>query len=174
MPAIEVSEQISLASYEASGTGNMKAMMNGSITLGTLDGANVEIYDLVGPENMEIFGFTKDEVVENRNKYSSRPYYISNEFVRCAVDSLVNGFFSDVNPDEFKEIYERLMYNDFYMVLGDFESYRLAHEHINNLYKNKRNFARISLFNTMKSPYFSSDRSIEDYARDIWHIKKLK
>ncbi len=174
MPAIDVSEQISLASYEASGTGNMKAMMNGSITLGTLDGANVEIHELVGSDNMEIFGFTKDEVQSIRKTYSSRPYYESNGYIKTSVDALINGFFDKVSPVEFKEIYERLLYNDEYMVLGDFESYRLAQEHINELYKDKLRFARICLVNTMKSPYFSSDRSIEDYARDIWHIKKLK
>ena len=174
MPAVEVSEQISLASFEASGTGNMKAMMNGSITLGTLDGANVEIHDLVGDRNMEIFGYTKDEVQRLRPNYSSRPFYESNGYIKCAVDALVNGFFDMVSPLEFKEIYERLLYNDEYMVLGDFEGYRIAQEHINELYKNQKEFARICLYNTLKSPYFSSDRSIEDYARDIWHINKLK
>ena len=174
MPAVEVSEQISLASFEASGTGNMKAMMNGSITLGTLDGANVEIHDLVGDSNMEIFGYTKDEVQSLRPNYSSRPFYESNGYIKCAVDALVNGFFDMVSPTEFKEIYERLLYNDEYMVLGDFEGYRIAQEHINELYKNQKVFSRICLYNTIKSPYFSSDRSIEDYARDIWHISKLK
>ena len=174
MPAVDVSEQISLASFEASGTGNMKAMMNGSITIGTLDGANVEIHNLVGDNNMEIFGFTKDEVQSLRKHYSSRPFYDQNGYIKCAVDALINGFFDNVSPTEFKEIYERLLYNDEYMVLGDFEGYRVAHEHINELYKDKYAFSKVCLYNTIKSPYFSSDRSIEDYAKDIWHISKLK
>jgi len=172
-PAIDVSEQISLASYEASGTGNMKAMMNGSITIGTLDGANVEIHDLVGDDNMAIFGYTKDEVLKNKKTYNPRPFYENNEYIKVAVDSLVNGFFDSVNCNEFKEIYDKLLFEDPYMVLGDFESYRLAQERINNLYKNKKAFAKICLYNTIKSYYFSSDRSIEDYAREIWHIEKL-
>ncbi len=172
-PAIDVSEQISLASYEASGTGNMKAMMNGSITLGTMDGANVEIFEGVGSDNIEVFGYNKDEVQSLRSTYNPVEFYYQNRYIKQAVDSLVNGFFENVKRDEFREIFDKLTKEDRYMVLGDFESYRLAHEHINNLYKNREKFASICLVNIAKSWYFSSDRSIEDYANKIWNIKPL-
>ena len=174
MPAVDVSEQISLASFEASGTGNMKAMMNGSITIGTLDGANVEIFAEVGPENMAIFGYNKDDVYRLKGKYNPMDFYNSNDYLKLAVDSLINGFFENVSKDEFMEIYERLTKEDRYMVLGDFESYRLAQERINELYKDKRQFAKICLINIAKSYTFSSDRSIEDYSREIWHLEKIK
>ena len=173
-PAIDVSEQISLAGYEASGTGNMKAMMNGAITIGTLDGANVEIHDEVGDDNMFIFGFTKDEVLTNKSQYNPRYYYENDNNIRIALDSLVNGFFDTVSKEEFKEIYDKLLYQDPFMVLGDFESYRQAQEKVNETYKNKYAWARMSLINIARSNVFSSDRSIEDYNDRIWHLTKIK
>lgn len=174
IPAIDLSEQISLAGYEASGTGNMKAMLNGAITIGTMDGANVEIFDQVGADNMIIFGMSSDEVKKNKPVYNPRSFYESNPYIKKAVDNLINGFFDDVNPDEFKEIYYKLINEDPFMVLADFESYRLAQEKANSIYKNKALWAKKGLVNIAKSGIFSSDRSIEDYVRNIWHIDRIK
>ncbi|MCR5741887.1 MAG: glycogen/starch/alpha-glucan family phosphorylase [Gammaproteobacteria bacterium] len=173
-PAIDLSEQISLAGYEASGTGNMKAMMNGAVTIGTLDGANVEIYDEVGDDNMFIFGLTKDEVLRDKPNYTPKYYYDNNEYIRRALNSLVDGFFDDVDRDEFREIYNKLLFEDPYMVLADFESYRLTQEKVNEAYKDRYNWAKMSLVNIAKSNVFSSDRSIEDYNERIWHLEKIK
>ena len=173
-PAIDVSEQISLAGYEASGTGNMKAMMNGAITIGTLDGANVEIASAVGASNMFIFGLTKDEVIEKRQGYNPKSYYDSDPNIKFAVDSLVDGFFKDVNPNEFQEIYDRLLNSDPYMILADFDAYRLTQEKINEAYKDQRKWAKMAITNIAKSGIFSSDRSIEEYNSLIWHLNKVK
>ena len=151
----------------------MKAMMNGSITLGTLDGANVEIFEQVGNDNMEIFGYTKDEVQTLRPTYNPRNFYEVVPEIKKTIDNLQNGFFES-NREEFREIYDKLLYSDPYMVLGDFMSYKKAHEHVTELYKDKYAFAKITLINTMKSTLFSSDRSIEEYAKNIWKISKLK
>lgn len=174
VPAIDVSEQISLSGYEASGTGNMKAMMNGCLTLGTLDGANVEIFDAVGEGNYIRFGYTKDEVISTKPTYNPRYFYDNFKEIKESLDSLINGFFNDVSPNEFKEIYDKLLYEDPYMVLGDFMSYKEAQEKVNNLYKNQGEWARICLVNIAKSGVFSSDRSVEDYAKDIWNLEKIK
>lgn len=173
-PAIDVSEQLSLAGYEASGTGNMKAMMNGAITIGTLDGANVEIHEAVGDDNMFLFGMNKDEVIKNRSNYRPRSYYENDPNIRFAIDSLINGFFDQVGPNEFKEIYDKLLNEDPYMVLSDFDSYRLAQEKINNTYKNQKLWAKMALINISKSGIFSSDRSIEEYNEKIWKLSKIK
>ena len=173
-PAIDISEQISLAGYEASGTGNMKAMMNGAVTIGTLDGANVEIFDEVKEDNMFIFGFTKDEVINLKPVYNPREYYEKDPNIRFALDSLVNGFFDNVPQEEFREIYNKLIFEDPYMVLGDFDSYRRAQEKANEAYKDEYKWARMSLINIARSNVFSSDRSIEDYNRLIWHLDKIK
>ena len=176
MPAADVSEQISTAGKEASGTGNMKFMMNGAITLGTLDGANVEISELVGLDNCEIFGL-KDEEVKNlkaNNQYRAWDYYNNDLKIRRAIDSLTNGTFSS-NPEEFKIIHDELMNkNDEYFLLADFESYANAQRHVVELYQDRAKWARICLVNIAKSGFFSSDRTIEQYVEDIWHLEKCK
>ena len=176
MPAADVSEQISTAGKEASGTGNMKFMMNGAITLGTLDGANVEISELVGLDNCEIFGL-KDEEVKNlkaNNQYRAWDYYNNDLKIRRAIDSLTNGTFSS-NPEEFKIIHNELMNkNDEYFLLADFESYANAQSHVVELYQDRAKWARICLVNIAKSGFFSSDRTIEQYVEDIWHLEKCK
>lgn len=174
VPAIDISEQISLAGYEASGTGNMKAMMNGAITLGTMDGANVEIYDIVKDDNIVIFGMSKDEVIESKRNYDPKYYYDNYTEIKTSLDSLVNGFFDEVSKEEFREIFDKLIYQDPYMVLKDFMSYKEAHEKLNELYKDRSNWSKMSLNNISNSYIFSSDRSIEDYSRDIWDLKKIK
>ena len=176
MPAADVSEQISTAGKEASGTGNMKFMMNGAITLGTLDGANVEISELVGLDNCEIFGL-KDEEVKNlkaNNQYRAWDYYNNDLKIRRAIDSLTNGTFSS-NQEEFKIIHDELMNkNDEYFLLADFESYANAQRHVVELYQDRAKWARICLVNIAKSGFFSSDRTIEQYVEDIWHLEKCK
>lgn len=175
IPAADVSEQISTASKEASGTGNMKFMMNGAVTLGTMDGANVEIHDLVGTDNITIFGMNKDEVIGTylAGDYNPRVYYHANKNLRKVVDQLVNGFFTDVADDEFKAIHDELMGHDSYFVMKDFDSYVKAHERINELYKDKRQWAKMCIVNMAESGFFSTDRTIQNYIDDIWHLEKI-
>lgn len=176
MPACDFSEQISTASKEASGTGNMKFMMNGALTIGTLDGANVEIAELVGPENIVIFGMTSEEVNEMKiaGNYHPHEIYEQDPNIKLVVDQLTNGFFEDCEESEFAEVRNKLLGEDQYYVLKDFDSYRAAHERANDLYKDENRFLEVSLINIAKSGYFSSDRTIEQYVKDIWHIKKIK
>ncbi|MBN2604490.1 MAG: glycogen/starch/alpha-glucan phosphorylase [Bacilli bacterium] len=175
MPACDISEQISTASKEASGTGNMKFMMNGALTLGTLDGANVEIAELVTEDNIFIFGLTSDEVNEyyKNGTYRPKDFYESNPHLKEVIDQLTNGFFEDVSKEEFAEIKNKLLERDHYFVLQDFEGYRLAHEQANELYKNQPKWLEASIKNIAKSGYFSSDRTIAQYANEIWDLKKL-
>ena len=174
MPATDISEQISTAGKEASGTGNMKFMMNGAVTLGTLDGANVEIKDLVGDENCVIFGLHEDEVNElKKNGYNAYSYYENNPMLHRIIDSLTNGTWSD-NYNDFKDISDEfLIRNDEYMILADFDSYCDAHTKMYQLYEDRNAWAKKCLINIAKSSYFSSDRTIRDYANDIWHIKEI-
>lgn len=170
MNAADVSEQISTAGKEASGTGNMKFMMNGAITLGTLDGANVEIDERVGRENDVIFGLTVEEVTELKKTYNAWDWYNNDERIRRAVDSLIDGTWSS-NPDEFKQIYDELMYrNDEYLLLADFASYVKAQEEVQRRYADQSAWAKTMLINIAKSGYFTSDRTIKQYAEEIWDI----
>lgn len=175
MPATDISEQISTAGKEASGTGNMKFMMNGAITLGTLDGANVEISQLVGEDNCVIFGLHEDEVREYKKQgYNSYLYYENNKTIKRIIDSFTDGTFCD-DKDNFADIAnEFLLRNDEYMLLADFEAYCDAHDKMYQLYADKNLWAKKCLINVAKSAYFSSDRTIEEYVKDIWHIEKIK
>ena len=175
MPACDVSEQISTASKEASGTGNMKFMMNGALTIGTLDGANVEIHELVGDDHIFIFGLNSQEVtqMQKNRSYNSKAMYESIPELRIILDQLVNGFFTNVDINEFKEIHDRLLYEDTYFVLKDFMPYVEAHNRVNEAYKNRKKWLESSIVNIAKSGIFSSDRSIQDYASKIWHVKSL-
>ena len=170
IPAADVSEQISTTTKEASGTGNMKLMMNGAITLATMDGANIEISEQVGKENMCIFGLNAEQVLEY-NKYggySSKDLYHSDRKIKRVVDDLVNGFIPGLGKDGIA-IYDSLItYNDEYFVLRDFYSYIEAQKSIQELYKDKDLWNKISLKNTACSGFFSSDRTIEEYINDIW------
>lgn len=176
MPAADVSEQISTASKEASGTGNMKFMMNGAITLGTLDGANVEINELVGHENMQLFGLTADVVTaleKNPERYKPLEIYDNDLVIKEVLDQLTNGFF-DVPFDEFKEIRDSLIYKDKYFVLKDLNNWLVAQDNINTLYKDPKRWYQMSIHNTALSGFFSADRTILDYNRDIWHLQPIK
>ena len=174
IPAADVSEQISLASKEASGTSNMKFMMTGAITLATLDGANIEIKDEVGDDNIVIFGMDKDEVYDHyaRHDYDSRGVYENNPIIHRVVDSFVDGTLPNVR-NEGSEIYEALItHNDEYFLLEDFASYMAAQEKIDQLYRDKEKWARMSLVNIATSDKFTSDDTIEQYAKEIWNLKK--
>ena len=174
IPAADVSEQISLASKEASGTSNMKFMMTGAITLATLDGANIEIKDEVGDENVVIFGMDKDEVYEHyaRHDYYSRAVYENNTVIRRVVDTFVNGTIPNAQA-EGTEIYEALItHNDEYFLLEDFAAYVEAQEKIDALYRDHDKWARMSLANIAKSHKFTSDDTITEYAKEIWELKK--
>ncbi|WNF22195.1 glycogen/starch/alpha-glucan phosphorylase [Mesobacillus jeotgali] len=172
-PAADISEQISTASKEASGTGNMKFMMNGALTLGTLDGANVEITDLVGRENIFLFGLTAEEVLDYQNNggYHSLEYYHHDERIREVVDQLVNGFFPDTE-NHFNEVFDTLLgHNDQYFVLRDFASYAEAHQEVSRSYLDRNTWLQKSLVNIAKSGFFSSDRTIMEYADQIWKVQ---
>ncbi len=167
IPSAEISEQISLAGTEASGTSNMKFMINGAVTLGTLDGANVEIFDAVGKENMVLFGMSTPEVNELKAKgYNPRHYYESDPVIRRAVDWLLNS--------EFKAIGENIIHSDPYMVLGDYASYAQAQAESARLYQNRVLWNQMSLKNIANAGIFASDRSINDYAQGIWNISQVK
>lgn len=172
-PAADISEQISTASKEASGTGNMKFMMNGAVTLGTLDGANIEIKEVVGDDNIVIFGLTANKVIDyyNHGGYKSWDEYHNHPRIKKVVDQLINGFFPQAGG-EFRPIYDALLQaNDEYFVLKDFCSYTDAFNRINLKYSNKENWSSMSLVNIAQSGIFSSDRTIRQYAEDIWKIK---
>ncbi|MBR2578159.1 MAG: glycogen/starch/alpha-glucan phosphorylase [Erysipelotrichaceae bacterium] len=173
MPAADVSEQISTAGKETSGTGNMKFMMNGAVTLGTMDGANVEIRQLVGDDNIVIFGLNEQEVNELRPSYKPYDYYRNDPVIKEVIDSLMDGTF-DKDKKAFENICnEFLLGNDEYMILADFNSYREAHDKVYQLYEDRYTFAKMCLVNVAKSSYFSSDRTVSNYVKDIWHLEKI-
>ena len=175
MNAADVSEQISTAGKEASGTGNMKFMMNGAITLGTMDGANVEIVEKVGYDNAEIFGLRADDValIKHENSYDVWRKYNSNAEIQKVVNSFVDSTFSS-DPRDFKQIYNELMFkNDEYLLLADFEAYGHAQNNVENRYRDTKAWAKMCLINIAQSGYFSSDRTIKEYANDIWNINPI-
>ena len=177
IPAADVSEQISTAGKEASGTSNMKLMMNGAITLGTLDGANIEIADLAGRENEVIFGLTADEVQRHvdAGDYSPWDIYNGDMRVKNIMDSLFTGPWTNGDSNRFRMIFDEIMNrNDQFFVLADFAAYNKACEQIEQLYKDKKAYAHASIMNIGGSGYFTSDRTIEEYNRDVWHLRKLK
>ena len=178
--AADVSEQISTASKEASGTGNMKFMLNGAVTLGTMDGANVEIVEEVGKENAFIFGLSSDEVIayEHNGQYNPRDIYNTDGDIRAVLTQLVDGTYSN-NLDEFRDIYNSLLDGqggrpDMYFILKDFRSYAEAQERVSAAYADTVKWAKMAMLNTAKCGKFSSDRTIEEYAQEIWHLEKVK
>ena len=175
MPASEISEQISLAGKEASGTGNMKFMINGAVTLGTMDGANVEICEAVGDQNIFIFGMTSPEVGDLWQRgYNSTFYYNNSLEIREIIASLKQGFAGK----SFENIANYLLKGpgvaDQYMCLADFNSYMEAYYKMDRIYQNKLEFARMSLVNIAEAGRFAADRAIEEYAQNIWHLEKCK
>ena len=175
MPASEVSEQISLAGLEASGTGNMKFMMNGALTLGTYDGANVEINQEVGDENMFLFGMRTEDVAKLRPTYISREYYERDPEIRQALDMIKSNAFSVLEPGLFDPIVRNLLdYNDYYMLLADLKDYCRAQDLVDATYRDAKKWNRMSLVNIARSGRFSSDRAVMEYAKNIWHIEPVK
>ncbi|MDR2465466.1 MAG: glycogen/starch/alpha-glucan phosphorylase [Streptococcaceae bacterium] len=176
VPAADVSEQISLASKEASGTSNMKLMLNGAVTVATLDGANIEIKDAVGDENIIIFGMDKDRVYQyyREQNYNAYEIYNSNETLRKLLNAFVDGTIPNIERVG-QEIFDALIkYNDEYFTLADFDSYIEAQEKLDALYTDKDAWNRVSLINTAKGGRFSSDDTVKRYAEDIWHIEPMK
>jgi glycogen phosphorylase len=170
-PAADLSEQISTAGKEASGTGCMKFMMNGAVTLGTLDGANIEIRDAVGAENFFLFGLTAPEVYALKQKgYRPRDYYDKNPLLREVLDGLGSGRFSNGDTGLFAPLLDELLSRDTYMVLADFEAYCKAQSQAGAAYQDEHKWSCMSILNTARSGYFSSDRSIREYCKDIWNV----
>ena len=180
--AADVSEQISTASKEASGTGNMKFMLNGAPTLGTMDGANVEIVEEVGEENAFIFGMSSDEVMgyEKNGGYNPYDIYNSDEEIRRVVNQLVDGTYAEGDPERYRDLYNSLLTKkgsdrpDMYFILKDFRSYAEAQEKVEEAYKDEERWAKMALLNTACCGKFSSDRTIEEYVEDIWKLDKIK
>ena len=179
--AADVSEQISTASKEASGTGNMKFMLNGALTLGTMDGANVEIVEEVGKENAFIFGLSADEVInyENNGGYNPEEIFNIDQDIRRVLMQLINGYYSPQDPELFRDIYNSLLNTknsakaDTYFILKDFRSYAEAQKRVEVAYRDENWWARAAMLNTASAGKFSSDRTIEEYVRDIWHLEKI-
>ena len=179
--ASDVSEQISTASKEASGTGNMKFMLNGAITLGTMDGANVEIVEEVGEENAVIFGLSSDEVInyEQHGGYNPMDIFNSDEEIRKVLMQLVNGFYSPDDPERFRTLYNSLLNTqstdkaDRYFILKDFRSYAEAQKRIEEFYRDEERWAKAAILNVACSGKFTSDRTIQEYVDDIWHLDKV-
>jgi len=180
--AADVSEQISTASKEASGTGNMKFMLNGALTLGTMDGANVEIVEEVGAENAFIFGLSSDEVIryENEGGYNPMEIFNNNYEIRRVLMQLINGYYSPQNPELFRDIYNSLLntqssdHADTYFILKDLPSYAEAQRRIDQAYRDEEWWAKAAILNVASSGKFTSDRTIEEYVKDIWHLEKVK
>lgn len=180
--AADVSEQISTASKEASGTGNMKFMLNGALTLGTMDGANVEIVEEVGEENAFIFGMSSDEVIAHEQNHDYDPMQIFNNDsdIRKVLMQLINGFYSPNDSELFRDLYNSLLNTlstscaDTYFILADFRSYAQAQKRVMEAYKDEKGWAKSAILNVAKSGKFSSDRTIQEYVDDIWHLNKVR
>ena len=180
--AADVSEQISTASKEASGTGNMKFMLNGALTLGTMDGANVEIVEEVGQENAFIFGLSADEVINYENNGGYHPYeiYQNDKDIHEVLDQLVDGTYANGDPELYKDLYQSLLFGDtgsqadMYFILKDFRSYAEAQKKVEEAYRDTKGWAKMAMTNTAGCGKFSSDRTIQEYVDDIWHLDKIR
>jgi starch phosphorylase len=174
-PAADLSEQISTAGKEASGTGNMKFSMNGALTIGTLDGANVEIREQVGADNFFLFGLTVEQV--NRTKaggYNPSEYYELNPVLKQSIDQIASGVFSAGDRSLFRPIVDSLLNHDQYMVLADFESYLGCQRKVDEAYRDQAHWTRMSILNVARIGKFSSDRSIREYCAKIWGVRPVK
>jgi starch phosphorylase len=171
VPAADLSEQISTAGKEASGTGNMKLALNGALTIGTLDGANVEIRQLVGPENFFLFGLTEEDVTAVRAAgYDPRRHYEANSELRWAIDQIGGGRFSPGEPDLFRPLVEDLLNHDEFLVLADYPGYVACQEEVDEAWRDTEEWTRRSILNTARCGFFSSDRSVRHYLERIWRV----
>jgi starch phosphorylase len=173
-PAADISEQISTAGKEASGTGNMKLSLNGALTIGTLDGANVEILEEVGAENFFLFGLTTPEVYDLKARgYNPWDYYNQNAQLREVIDLISSGFFSRGDSSVFRPLVDSLLYQDPYLLFADYQSYIDCQAKVSEAYRDRDAWSRMSILNVARMGKFSSDRSIRDYCNDIWHVQPL-
>jgi starch phosphorylase len=174
IPASDLSEQISLAGKEASGTGNMKFALNGALTIGTLDGANVEIRDLVGPENFFLFGMNVDEVQAKASAgYQPWSYYETSATLKRTLDAISSGTYSNGNPSTFASVVDSLVHQDRFMALADFDSYLAAQDRVEAAYTDQDHWSRMAILNIARVGFFSSDRSMRDYLDRIWHAEPV-
>ncbi|MFI0414966.1 MAG: glycogen/starch/alpha-glucan phosphorylase [Candidatus Thiodiazotropha sp.] len=175
IPAAELSQQISTAGMEASGTGNMKLALNGALTMGTMDGANVEMRENIGADNIFIFGLTTEDITRlNRQGYQPRRYYDADPVLKRIIDMIANGFFSPEEPARYRMITDNLLNNDHFKVIADFKSYLEVSDRADQLYLNTAEWNRRAILNTARMGYFSSDRTIQEYAEKIWHVKPIR
>ncbi len=174
-PAADISEQISMAGKEASGTGNMKFALNGALTVGTLDGANIEIRERVGPENFFLFGLTADEVFALKDQgYNPQDYYNQNPQLQQIIDQIASGYFSNGDTELFKPIVDHLLYHDPFLLLADYQSYVDCYDKAVEAYRDQEQWTRMSILNVARCGFFSSDRTIRQYCEDIWQVKPVK
>jgi starch phosphorylase len=174
-PAADLSEQISTAGMEASGTGNMKFSLNGALTIGTLDGANVEIREEVGAENFFLFGLTVEEILKSKSLgYRAVDFYESNPELKVAVDLISSGYFSGGDRELFRPLVDSLLYEDKYMLFADYASYVECQERVSLAYRDQDHWARMSILNVARMGKFSSDRAIQEYCDDIWKVRSVK
>ncbi|MCA1904523.1 MAG: glycogen/starch/alpha-glucan family phosphorylase, partial [Cyanobacteria bacterium KgW148] len=174
-PAADLSEQISTAGKEASGTGNMKFAMNGALTIGTLDGANIEIREEVGAENFFLFGLTTEQVYAMKAEgYNPQAWYSDNIMLKTVIDRIAEGDFSPGQPDLFKPLIDSLMYHDTYMLFADYQSYIDCQDRVAEAYRNQEQWTRMSILNSARVGKFSSDRTIREYCQDIWYVNPIK
>jgi starch phosphorylase len=173
-PGSDLSEQISTAGKEASGTGNMKFALNGALTIGTLDGANIEIREEVGEENFFLFGLTADEVQDVwRRGYRPRDYYDRDAELKAVLDLIYSGFFEPDHPELFRPLVQSLLDSDPYLLLADFRSYADCQSSVAKAYLDPERWTKMAIFNIARMGKFSSDRTIREYARDIWHAQPV-
>jgi starch phosphorylase len=174
-PAADLSEQISTAGMEASGTGNMKFALNGALTIGTLDGANIEIREEVDPENFFLFGLTTEEVLNLKNRgYNPKEYIEATPELREVLDLIGSGHFSRGDRNLFRPLIDSLIYRDEYMLCADFKSFLACQERVSQAYNDRREWTKMAILNTARMGKFSSDRAIREYCRDIWEIKSVQ
>jgi starch phosphorylase len=175
IPAADLSEQISMAGLEASGTGNMKLALNGALTIGTMDGANIEIREEVGENNIFIFGLLAEDVVKLKSKgYNPKEYYNSNQMLKRIIDMIAKDFFSKKEPGLFKSIIDSLLNSDYYCLLADYQAYIDAQEKVNKLFLNKDEWTKKAILNVARVGRFSSDRSVREYAEKIWKVHPIR
>ena len=173
-PAADLSEQISMAGKEASGTGNMKFAMNGALTIGTLDGANIEIREEVGAENFFLFGLTAQEVMERKAEgYTPWDYYHSNGELRAVIERISSGHFSNGDTELFKPLVDSLMHHDQYLLFADYHSYIQCQDRVSQAYQDSASWTRMSILNALRTGKFSSDRTIREYCKEIWNVKPV-
>ena len=174
IPAAELSQQISTAGMEASGTGNMKLALNGALTIGTMDGANVEMREHVGAENIFIFGHTAEDLRRlDARRYNPRRHYQSNKRLKRVIDMIANGYFSPEEPHRYRPITDSLLGSDHFKILADFQSYMDMSDRVDSIYQLPEIWNQMAILNTARMGFFSSDRTISEYAEKVWQVSPV-